>query len=493
MMAVPAAKAATSQEVTDSINKIVELAKQGDADAQNTVGGWFYTGKHVEQNYNEAFRLWGLSAKQGNSLAIGNMGLCYQTGHGVEADSLKASKLYQKSIEKGNKALFNQQVEEAKKGNVFSSMFIAYCYQNGVGVKKDPKGAEPYLKIAADKNCLTAERDLAMLLLNDKRPGEAAPWFKKASGQGDVPSTFWLGRMLLQGMGVARNPEEGANYIMRAAEKGFPAAMLQLGECYEYGSGVAGNMEQAVKWYRKAAGKGVGKAQWALATCLREGNGTEQSYNQALTWYAEAVSNGFSKPFQKLINDTIPASPFVNYVKGIKTYMDKNYEAALAEFKVVEKAKIIDGKVMEAVIMANGNYTKNNLKKAVKTLKDAAKTNPQAMYILAGLYEAGKGVDKDMAQAVNLMTQAAALDYGQAICALGDMYYEGRGVARDYRIAVENYEKAYGMGSLTENAARRYAACYEDGLGGLTPDKEQAEKILKAARRTSLTDLLKLV
>lgn len=116
----------TIEEATDSIKNIMALAKKGDAVAQNEVGGWYYRGRHVRQNYEEALQWWSKSAKQGNVEAIGNMGLCYQTGHGVGADSLRAVKLYQRSIKDGNKALFNQNVNLAEKGKCLQQ--YAYCF-----------------------------------------------------------------------------------------------------------------------------------------------------------------------------------------------------------------------------------------------------------------------------------------------------------------------------------------------------------------------------
>lgn len=132
----------TLEEATDSIKNVLALAKKGDAVAQNEVGGWYYRGRHVKQNYEEALQWWTKSAKQGNVQAMGNMGLCYQTGHGIAQDSIRATQLYQKSIQKGNKDLFNQNVELSKKGNVFSSMLIASCYKDGIGVSKDASKAE---------------------------------------------------------------------------------------------------------------------------------------------------------------------------------------------------------------------------------------------------------------------------------------------------------------------------------------------------------------
>lgn len=495
LLSAPAAASAqqTLEEATDSVKNVLALAKKGDAAAQNEVGGWYYRGRHVKQNYEEALRWWAKSAEQGNVQAIGNMGLCYRTGHGIAPDSLKATRLYQRSIKDGNKALFDRNVELAGQGSVFSNMLIASCYENGFGVPKDVLKAVPYLTAAAEKNCVPAQRDLGVILLNAKKPAEAASWFKRGTENGDIPCTFFYGKMLIEGLGVGADKKEGANYILKAANAGFPQAMYYLGNCYKTGNGVTRNAEQAVKWYSLAAAKGVHNAQWALAQCCREGAGTPVNYDRALYWYAEAAAKGHSRAFKNLITDSIPGSPFVAYLKGIKAYAAKDYDEALKQFKVVEKAKIADGKVMTGAIMANSSYTGHNMKKGIKLLDEAAKENPQAMYLLGALYEAGKGVDKNMAEAVAWMRKGAEAGYGPAECALADMYYEGRGVEQSYEKGVEWYAKAEAQGRLSENAAKRYAACYENGWGGLEADKEKAADLLEVDRKSRIPDLLKLL
>jgi hypothetical protein len=483
----------TIEEATDSVKNILALAKQGDAVAQDEVGGWYYRGRHVTQNYEEALQWWAKSAKQGNVQAIGNMGLCYQTGHGIATDSLKATQLYQKSIKNGNSALFKQHIDFAQKGNVFSSMLVASCYQNGIGVTKNNNEAIPFLANAANQNCVPAQRDLALLLLNGKKPEAAAPWFKKASDNGDVSSTFYYGKMLVEGLGIEADKNEGANYLLKAAEADFPQAMYYVGNCYMNGDGLTRNAEQALKWYKLAAGKNNTHAQWELAQCYRTGNGTSVNYDQALYWYAESLSKGYSRAFKQLLTDSIPDSPFAAYAKGMKAYYDKDYDAALKYFKVVEKAKITDGNVMEAAILANSAYAKYNPKKSAKLFKDVAKTNAQAMYLLGRLYEAGKGVEQNMAMSVDYISKSAEMEYSNAECALADMYYEGRGVDQNYESAVAWYAKAYEQGQLTENAASRYASCYENGWGSLEIDKDKAAEILKSYHKSKIPELIKLI
>lgn len=480
----------TLEEATDSIKAILISAKEGNAVAQNEVGGWYYRGRHVKQDYNEAAQWWAKAAKQGNIQAIGNLGLCYQTGHGTAVDSLKAVLLYQKSIKAGNKSLFEQHIKFAKKGNLFSNMLVASCYQNGIGVAKNPEEAIPFLKAAANQHSVVAQRDLGLILLNSKKSREAVDWFRLGAENGDLTSTYYYGKMLLDGLGLTANAKDGANYLLKAAEAGFPQAQYYVGNCYMGGTGLTKNSDQAVLWYRKAAGQGVLNAQWALAQCYRRGEGTPINYDQAMYWYAEAASKGYTKAFKHLITDSIPESPFVNYLRGMKSYINKDFDTALKDFKIVEKAKIVDGKVMEAAIFANANYAKYNIKKGIKFMSDAAKSNAQAMYLLAALYEAGKGVEKDMNLAVDYMTKAADSGYGPAECALGDMYYEGRGASQDYTLAAQWYNKAKEQGQLSENSAKRLAECYKNGWG-VEKDEEMAESILSAAHISHISQLLK--
>lgn len=492
---VPAISFAQEQTpaMPDSIKVIFDKARGGDANAMNEVGGWYYRGQYVDQSYLTALQWWSKAADLGNVRAIGNMGVCYQTGHGIEKDSLKAIQLYQVSISKGNEALLTQQKKYAENGNIFSNMLIGSCYQKGYGMKKDPIGAIPWLTRAAEKGSVTAQRDVALLLLNNKQPAEAAKWFKEAASNNDLTSTFYYGKMLLEGMGVTQDKKEGANYMLKAAEEGFPMAMYYVGNCYMKGDGLTRNAEQAVKWYRQAAGAGQHYAQWDLAQCLREGNGTIVNYDRALFWYAKACAQGHLNAFKNLITDSIPNSPFVSYLNGVKKYYAKDYEGALKDFKVVEKAKIEDGKVMTAAVLLNENYSKKDIKKGVKLLEEAARSNAMAMYLLGGLYEAGKGVDQSMSKAKELFELSSKCGYGPADCMLGDMYFEGRGVNQDYAKAVNYYMTAYKEGQLTENCAKRLAACLEEGKGGVEVNKEEAKKILEGKYNNPLPDFLKKI
>lgn len=486
----------TEAQVRDSLKTIKVAADAGDAKSQNEVGMWYYVGRHVDKDYKQAAQWWARAAEQNYTQAIGNLGLCYQTGNGVKKDTERAAKLYTRSVKDGNKALFAQleKLATEKPANVFENALVAKFYREGIGTKKDINKALPFMKNLANAGDVQAQFDLGRIFLQDKQDAKAAQWFKKAADNGNINAAFIYGQLLMEGKGVPMDKKEGFNYALRAAEKDQPVAMYYVGNCYMKGEGVVCNAAQAVKWYKESAAKGNPNAQFELANAYRLGNGIERSYDQALNWYAAAATRGKLNAFKKMIPDSLANTPFMNYMKGVKYYQNNDFKAALNEFKAVEKAKITDGKVMQAVVLLNKDYEKQNFKKGVKLLSKAIEEgDAQALFYLGGCYEVGKGVAKDMDLAVRYVKQAAEMGYGPAECYLGDMYYEGRGVPQSYKDAAEWYAAADEQGLLNPAAAKRYAACYQQGLGGLTANKDKAAEILKHASRNTIGNLLKLI
>ena len=114
------------------VRKLIDEAKKGDAESQNTLGTYYYTGKKVKQNYDVALKWFSMAGKQKHVKAIANMGLCYQLGHGVKNDSVMAVKLYKESVKAGNSELVKQREENlAKSHSAFDMHLLADLYENG--------------------------------------------------------------------------------------------------------------------------------------------------------------------------------------------------------------------------------------------------------------------------------------------------------------------------------------------------------------------------
>ena len=487
------AVAMRTQEIRDSLNMIMEKAKAGDAIAMNEIGTWYYTGKHVNQDYTQAYEWWKKASLKSDIRAIANLGMCYQLGHGVQRDSIDAVRLYKKSIKDGNSALLSQRTENAHK-NIFDAMLVGDCYENGIGVSKDYGKAAGFYAQAADRGSVEGMRQAGISYLNAKDSNRALQYFEKGASKGDLTSEYWAGKILMGEMNVPANKQQAIIYLLKAAEGGMPAAQAETGILYAEGNGVTKNLNQAAEWYRKSALQGNAKGMWNYGNALKNGEGISQDYDQALFWMSEAAPQGYQRIFKKMIVDldSIGRDPFVNYVRGMRLYLlDGKMKEATDQFKKVEKSKIDEGKIMQCVILASKRNEQSNAKKGAQELEKFAQSNQEAAFYLATLYETGNGVAQDMTKAIELYNKSADMGYGKAQSYLGDIYYEGRGTEKDLEKAVSLYLKALDNRQLSHNGTIRLAECYENGIAGLTQDKKKADQLRKEKHEDNLSNLLK--
>ena len=76
-------------------------AEQGDADAQDNLGGCYYEGKGIEQDFKEAVKWYRMAAEQGDAAAQFHLGGCFAEGKGVERNSAEAMRWLNKAAEQG--------------------------------------------------------------------------------------------------------------------------------------------------------------------------------------------------------------------------------------------------------------------------------------------------------------------------------------------------------------------------------------------------------
>ena len=79
----------------------LQLAEQGDAEAQNNLGAMYYTGQGVRQDYAEAARWYRKAAEQGDVQAQYNLGLMYYNGQGVRQDLHLSKEWFGKACDGG--------------------------------------------------------------------------------------------------------------------------------------------------------------------------------------------------------------------------------------------------------------------------------------------------------------------------------------------------------------------------------------------------------
>ena len=111
---------------TQAFQLFQQLAQQGDAESQYTLG-WFYEdGLGVAQDNQQAVAWYQKAANQGYAQAQYNLGAMYENGKGVKQDSKQAFAWYQKA---------------ANQGFAAAQFNLGAMYDNGQGVAQDAKQA----------------------------------------------------------------------------------------------------------------------------------------------------------------------------------------------------------------------------------------------------------------------------------------------------------------------------------------------------------------
>ncbi|MBR5491843.1 MAG: SEL1-like repeat protein [Alistipes sp.] len=277
-----AERAAEEQRFEDAYKLYEISAQKGNADAYYQLGEYNYFGKGIEKNEVEAIKWYRKAAEKGSNYeqALLRLGDCYSYGIGVVENKFEAVKYYKEATEYG-----------------FSKAEVALgkCYLNGEGIEQDYEDAVRYFRRANYRN---AEAQFYLGLCYEEGKGvksiptEAVKWYRKAAEQGHNEAQFRLGRCYHNGFGVTQDYQSAVKWYCKAAEQGNAFAQHNLGYCYVNGEGVEQNLAEAVKWYKKAAEQGTALSQNALGDCYELGEGVEQNYTTAAIWYHKAAEQG---------------------------------------------------------------------------------------------------------------------------------------------------------------------------------------------------------
>ncbi len=222
------------------------------------------------------------------------------------------------------------------------------------------------------------------------------------------------------------------------ANLGDPAAQTLLGEIYSRGLGVAQNLKEAGRWYKASAESGNPEGQFRYAMMLLDGKDVAPDAEKAQGMMKAAAEKGLPLAEYNYAQMLIEASP------------SSGFSDAMPYF-----AKAADAGV------------------------------PDAQYAMAQLYEYGKGVETDDAQARNWL-KAAAIN-GSAIAQIeyGIWLINGKGGPAKPQDGFRFLKFAAERGNPI--AINRIAHLFKDGIG-TTPDRLEAAKWALLAKRVENSD-----
>lgn len=100
LLALGIGQAAWADDVPD-LQKTLQSAKQGNADAQFNLGLMYDSGRGVRQDYTKAVQWYRKAAEQGNAKAQYNLGLMYANGKGARQNLVIAKEWFGKACDNG--------------------------------------------------------------------------------------------------------------------------------------------------------------------------------------------------------------------------------------------------------------------------------------------------------------------------------------------------------------------------------------------------------
>lgn len=223
-----------------------------------------------------------LEKDKNDTAAMTLLGELYNQGLGVKLDPKKAAEWYLLAAQRGD-------------ANAMSSLGLMSL--DGRGVEKNPVQGKAWLEKAAAKGNAVASYNLGLLLLTSGSDMdlEHAVELLRTAANAEIPDAqHALGVLYLQGRGVAKNASEAARLFERAAQNGSSVGEVEYAILLFNGEGVPKSESQAARYFRRAAAKGNAIAQNRLARLLVAGRGVPANKVDAAAWHILAAAQGLT-------------------------------------------------------------------------------------------------------------------------------------------------------------------------------------------------------
>lgn len=281
----------------------------------------------------------------------------------------------------------------------------------------------------------------AVSLAAQQTPTVSLASLTQSAESGDPKAQFELGRAYEDGKGVPQDDSRAVEWFRKSAEQGNAQAQNSLGVMFAQGRGVTRDREEAVRWYRKAAKQGQPDAIYNIAISYYNGEGQEQNISMACTWMMLAQHQGGAQAGEAL--------------KHIEEEMNNRFDRCKYDLAgMFEKGEEVPRDLPAAL----GLYTEA----AQAKKKDIFAGNAQLK--LCQIYASGEGMQPDYRQARLWCKESNSQE---ANLVLGRMAEKGQGSPKDLKEAMEYYRKAAthgGMEPFMEAGRLRMESGTHEGL-----------------------------
>lgn len=325
---------------------------------------------------------------------------------------------------------------------------------------------------AQEKNVSAQLLQEGQELLKANKPAEAAVKFEAAARQGNSDAQNELGKLYMQGLGVAWDAEKARDLFQQSADGGNIRGMTNLGMMYKGYRGIVQDWDKAAQWLTKAAELGQPMAQCELAALYAYGFSVELDQKKAFEWYSKSAEQGFPRAQLEVAYYYLDDDGRGAVTKDTKLGTEWLQKAAKSGDPAVQ-ADV-------AAVFLNEDDSMYDPSIAAVVLPDAARAgNWHAQYLLGKLYYEGLGVKRDDAIAFRLLNASAGQGRPEALALVAGMYLRGEGTEK-------NPQAAYICAEMADDGGWPFAVLErEEAAKLMTPEQLEQAKSVVAQRKAA--------
>ncbi|GLE07503.1 hypothetical protein PINS_up017863 [Pythium insidiosum] len=351
------------------------------------------------------------SSDKGDPEATINLATLYYYGaRGLQQDLTQAARLFHKAYDLGASG---------------SAYHLGHMYNHGIGVQQNNETALKYLQEAVKEGSTAAHNELAFMHMHGKgteqNHDQALTLFKAAAKQGNMEAFYNLGVLHMQGTGTTtasagrrrKDPEyEVAHgYFQVAAHQGHTLSSHKLGHMSLHGIGTTRSCKNAVDSFKLVAERGEWdrllsrafkdfKNQDYEAAFLKYAVMAQQGYEVAQHNAAYLLDFGFLTP---LFTSPVIGAAAPSLASTVAAYSASSLTRAEAEAGAIQLYKMaamqgnVDAnlKIGDYFYYGKGGHAVDFTKASAHYTLASKRSNAQAMFNLALMYEHGIGVQQD--------------------------------------------------------------------------------------------------
>ncbi|KAL3658408.1 hypothetical protein V7S43_016543 [Phytophthora oleae] len=335
------------------------------------------------------------SADKGDPDATLNLATLYFYGaRGLAQDLERAAALFQKAYELGASG---------------GAYHLGHIYSLGIGVQQNNATAFKYLQEAVNEGNTAAQSELAHMYLlgkgTDLDEEQAVALFKAAAKQGSMEAFYNLGVLHMRGGSVLaiEHPEyEVAHgYFQVAAHQGHTISSHKLGHMSLHGIGTTRSCKNAVESFKMVAERG----EWDRVLTQAYKDFKRQDYEAAFMKYALMAQQGYEVAQHNaaylLDYDFLTPSVFTPMLSLVPSGLELEEDVVASTAVMLYRLAALQGnvdanlKIGDYYYYGKGGHLVDFVKASAHYSLASKRSNAQAMFNLALMYEHGIGVDQD--------------------------------------------------------------------------------------------------